>query len=164
MNIVLCGMMGCGKTTVAAALSELYDMQAADTDEIIVSRYGDISTIFKERGEEYFRTIEQKVVAEAASTYNNAVISLGGGCILRESNVRTLKKSGKIIYLRAKPSTIVARLKGDKTRPLLSGDIKERVDSILNQRQAIYERVADCIVDVDGRTPEEIAKGIMEKV
>lgn len=164
MNIVLCGMMGCGKTTVAAALSKLYGMQATDTDEIIVSRYGDISTIFKERGEEYFRAIEQKVVEEAASTLNNAVISLGGGCVLKDSNVRALKKSGKIFYLRAQPSTIVGRLRGDKTRPLLAGDITERVNSILKQRQAIYERVADCIIDVDGSTPEEIAKSIMESV
>lgn len=163
MNIVLCGMMGSGKTTIAAALSEMYSLERVDTDEIIVSRYGAIDKIFASFGEEHFRNVETEVVKEVASTSDNAVISLGGGAVLRAENVENLKRTGKIFYLRATADTIIKRLKGDNTRPLLQGNLEERVHSVLSVRSGIYEGVADIIVDTDGLTPEELAKIIKEK-
>lgn len=163
MNIVLCGMMGSGKTTIAAALSEMYSLERVDTDEIIVSRYGAIDKIFASFGEEYFRNVETEVVKEVASMSDNAVISLGGGAVLRTENVENLKRTGKIFYLRTTADTIIKRLKGDNTRPLLQGNLEERVHSVLSVRSGIYEGVADIIVDTDGLTPEELAKIIKEK-
>ena len=160
MNVVLCGMMGCGKTAVSNAYSQLYGVEMVDTDAVIVERHGEISAIFATYGEEQFRNIETSVTKEVASSFNNAVISLGGGCVLRSENVEALKQSGKIFYLRTKAETIIKRLKGDSTRPLLQGDLEERVNSILAKRSSIYESVADVIIDTDGLTPEEIAKKI----
>lgn len=160
MNVVLCGMMGCGKTAVSKAYSQLYGVEMVDTDAVIVERHGEISAIFATYGEEQFRNIETSVTKEVASSFNNAVISLGGGCVLRSENVEALKQSGKIFYLRTKAETIIKRLKGDSTRPLLQGDLEERVNSILAKRSSIYESVADVIIDTDGLTPEEIAKKI----
>lgn len=164
MNIVLCGMMGCGKSAVAAAYSALYGVQSVDTDGVIVQRHGEINTIFKEQGEQAFRDIETEVCKELASTLNGCVIALGGGCVLREQNVAALKASGKIFYLRTQAQTIINRLRGDKTRPLLQGGLEERVNTILAQRAHVYEGVADYIIDTDCLTPQEIAKKIREYV
>lgn len=163
MNIVLCGMMGCGKTTVAASLAKR-GYNVVDTDALIEERYGDISGIFDSYGEEYFRDIESRVVAEAAQKYGDAVISLGGGCVLREANVRNLKSAGKIFYLRTTAETLVKRLKGDRSRPLLKGGLEEKVNTILSARAKIYESVADAVIDTDGLTPDEIAIKIEESV
>ncbi len=162
MNVILCGMMGCGKTTVADALSSLYGYKSVDTDKLIVERYGDISKIFKEHGEEYFRDLESEVVKYVANECDGAVISLGGGCVLREENVKKLKSTGTVFYLRTRAETIIERLRGDSTRPLLAGDIEERVKTILAARAKIYENAADCILDTDDLSPEELAKIIRE--
>lgn len=162
MNIVLCGMMGCGKTSVAGELEKL-GFESVDTDALIVERYGNINDIFKEHGEAYFRDLEAQITAEVAKKYKNAVISLGGGCVLRDENVKNLKASGKIFYLRATARTIIKRLEGDATRPLLAGGLEEKVNSILAARSAIYESVADCIIDTDDKNCEQIAQLIKGK-
>lgn len=162
MNIVLCGMMGSGKTSVAAELAKL-GYKCVDTDALIVERYGDINGIFASRGEQYFRDIEAQITEETAKKYSDAVISLGGGCVLRAENVKNLKASGKIFYLRAKAETLINRLKGDASRPLLKGGLEERVNSILSVRSGIYEGVADFIIDTDGLSPAEIAQIIKDK-
>lgn len=164
MNIVLCGMMGCGKTTVAQQLAKLYGYKLIDTDSEIVARYGAIDKIFAEKGEEWFRDAESKITEEVAQKNTCTVISLGGGCVLRQSNVQALKKSGTIFYLRTQADTIIKRLKGDKTRPLLQGGLEERVRSILSARAKIYEQAADKIIDTDGLTPEQLAKAIKESL
>lgn len=162
MNIVLCGMMGCGKTSVAKELEKL-GLICVDTDALIVERYGNINDIFAEHGEKYFRDIEAQITAEVAKKYDNAVISLGGGCVLREENVKNLKASGKIFYLRARAETLVKRLEGDTSRPLLKGGLKEKVNSILAVRSGIYEGVADFIIDTDDKNCGQIAEIIRNK-
>lgn len=158
-NIVLCGMMGSGKTTVARALHKIYNLAWVDTDEEIVKEYGQINAIFANLGEDGFRDIESEVTARVAASHSGAVISLGGGCVLRQRNVDVLKKNGgKIYYLRTSPQTVINRVKGDTTRPLLQGDLEERVHSISATRSAIYERAADVIIDTDDKTPEQIAQ------
>lgn len=163
MNIVLCGMMGCGKTSVAAELKK-FGYTCVDTDALIVERYGNINNIFAAHGEAYFRDIEAQITAEVAKKYENAVISLGGGCVLRDENIKNLKASGRIFYLRATAKTIIKRLEGDTTRPLLKGGLEEKVNSILSARAHIYEDVADCIIDTDDKTCEQIARLIKGKI
>ena len=162
MNIVLCGMMGCGKTSVARELEKL-GFESVDTDELIVKRYGNINDIFAAHGEAHFRDLEAQITAEVAKKYTNAVISLGGGCVLRAENVKNLKASGKIFYLRATAETIIKRLEGDTTRPLLKGGLEQKVNSILSARAAVYESVADFIIDTDDKNCEQIAQIIRDK-
>jgi shikimate kinase len=164
MNIVLCGMMGCGKSTVAEALSKKYNLKKVDTDEIIVERYGCINDIFANFGEEHFRNIESDVTKEVSQNFDNAVISLGGGCVMRQINVENLKKTGKIIFLRTGIETLVKRLEGDDTRPLLKGGVRQKLSSLLPARTPIYEGVADYIIDTDNLSPEQIATKIMERI
>ncbi len=163
MNIVLCGMMGCGKTTVAAEFSAR-GYTVVDTDQIIVERHGNIDGIFAQFGEAHFRELEAAVTAEVAKKYKSAVVSLGGGCVLRAENVKNLKATGKIFYLKAEAETLIKRLEGDTTRPLLKGGPEERVKSILSARAHIYESVADFVIDTDKLTPAEVAKIIEGKI
>ena len=162
MNIVLCGMMGSGKTTVARALENIYGFSVVDTDEIIVRRHGEINAIFRDLGEQAFRDIESQTVKEV-SGLDGYVISLGGGVVLRRSNVVELKKNGKIFYLRTRAETVIARVKGDSSRPLLQGNLEERVHAILKDRSKVYEEAADVVIDTDDKSPEEIADIIVAK-
>jgi shikimate kinase len=160
-NRFLIGMPGCGKSTVAAVFDWKYDEQVYDTDDCIVSKHGEISKIFEEYGEEYFREIETEVIKQLNDIEYDCFISVGGGAVLREENVRIMKSDGnKIIYLRTKLSTLEERLKNDTTRPLLKGDLKKRLNKLFAERSAIYEGVADIIVDTDGLTPEQIFENI----
>lgn len=162
MNVVLCGMMGCGKTTVARVLSTTYGKICVDTDEEIVKKYGNISDIFAKFGEAEFRKKESKIAIEVAKL-DGVVISTGGGLVMNPDNVKALKSTGKIIYLRARKDTLFKRLKSDDTRPLLSGgDTFAKIEKILSEREPTYQSVADAIIDTDNLSPEEIAKNIME--
>lgn len=159
MNTVLCGMMGCGKTTVAEKLARLTGGRRVDTDERIVAEHGAIAEIFATYGEAYFRDLETAVTRQLSSE-DGLIVSLGGGCVLRSENVENLKKNGAIFYLRTQPETLIERLRGDRTRPLLAGDVEERVKTILARRAPVYESVADHIVDTDGLSPVQIAETI----
>ena len=166
MNVILCGMMGAGKTTVGRALAEKSGRELVDTDGLIEEKYGKISDIFAEYGEEYFRRLETQT-AEFLSGVDGLSVSVGGGLVLREENVKFLKKNGLIVYLRATLETLAARLQADETRPLLKNaesGLKERLKNLLNARAEIYENCADFAVDVDGKTPIQVAEEILARI
>lgn len=164
MNLILCGMPGCGKSTVAAILAENLSYKLYDTDELIQSHYGDITEIFALHGENYFRVIEADVTEKVCSYAKNSVIAVGGGCVTVPQNVKNLKAAGKIIYLKASPETLLKRLENDEGRPLLAGDKKKKINEIYYQRAAVYESVADKIIETDGLTPESVAELIEESI
>lgn len=161
MNLILCGMMGCGKTTVGRKIAQRTGRRWYDTDDLIVEKYGKIADIFARFGEARFREIETEIVKELAQK-DGLVISCGGGLVLKSENVELLKTNGKIVYLRARLETLLSRLQQDGERPLLQSkeSLSDRLTGLLKDRTPIYGRVADCAVDVDGKTPEEIAAEI----
>ena len=164
MNVILCGMMGSGKTTVSFALAKCLGWERVDTDECIVDRYGKISDIFEYYGEAHFRKLETEVVKELAQK-DNLVVSTGGGLVLKNENNAVLKKNGKIVFLRATLETLNKRLIVDGTRPLLQAStesISDRLARLLKERTPIYECVSDYIVDVDNKKVEEIALEIVK--
>ena len=164
MKIVLCGMMGCGKTTVGKCLAERLGWDFVDTDEWIVERHGEISAIFASYGEGYFRLIESEAVRALAGR-ENLVVAVGGGAVLNEENVRLLKSQGEIVYLQASKETLVKRLVGDEARPLLKGEmLAERVEKLLYDRQNVYESVSDLRINVNEKTPALIVGEIVEKM
>lgn len=165
MNIVLCGMMGVGKSSVGMCIASKLMRSWLDTDEVIVSRYGKINDIFEYYGEKYFRDIESSVIKEFAAR-DNLIISTGGGAVLRNENSTELKKNGKIFYLKATAETLVSRLPGgDSARPLLgAGSYEatlEKLNRLLAQRGHIYEFVADYTVVTDGKPIEQVANEIV---
>lgn len=162
MNIILCGMMGVGKTTIGIRIAELTDKRWYDTDVLITDRYGRISDIFEFYGENYFRSLETDVTRELAEQ-DNLVISTGGGLVLKPENAELLKKKGKIFFLRASFETLFSRLRDDATRPLLKdkGIMAEQLAKLLSERTSVYEHVADYIVDTDGRSVDEVTEDVI---
>ena len=93
MNIVLCGMMGAGKTAVGSRLGEMLGCRWVDTDALIVEKHGEIATIFERFGEEYFRGLETETVKTLVQE-DGLVVSVGGGLVLKEENLSLLKENG----------------------------------------------------------------------
>ena len=163
MNLILCGMMGAGKTTIGIKIAELTGRRWYDTDGLIVDKYGKISDIFEYYGEAHFRKLETEIVKDFAKK-DDLIISTGGGLVLKKENNALLQENGKIVFLRASLDTLAKRLKVDGERPLLrtsTENIRDRLARLMEERSPIYEHVSDYIVDVDGKTPEEIAKEIV---
>ena len=166
-NIILEGFMGSGKTTVSEILSDRLGLELMDTDATIEDTEGrNISSIFREDGEEAFRDMETELLTMIAGDHlRDMVISLGGGMPVREKNRELLKKSGKVVYLKASPETIYERVKGDTTRPLLQGeDPLLRIKELMEGRSDVYDEAADLIIDTDNKTPDEICDEIIREL
>ena len=165
MNYVLCGMMGSGKSTVGEQIAALTGRCWCDTDALIAEKYGEISTLFERHGEEFFRGLENEIV-EKIALQDGLVVSTGGGLVLQENNVALLREKGKLVFLRAKLETLVERVQSEYLRPLLrtAEDLREKMARLLEKRAPIYERIADYVVDVDGKTPYAIAKEIISVI
>lgn len=164
-NIFLIGFMGTGKSAISKYLGDNYNMNIFEMDETIEQRQGmSISDIFAKNGEEYFRNLETELLKEIAGK-ENCVVSCGGGTPLRDENVHIMKEGGKVILLSARPETIYERVKDSHNRPLIENNKSvEYIAELLKKRQSKYEAAADCVVITDGRTKEDIAEEIMQKI
>ena len=156
-NIVLTGMPSSGKSTIGRMLSEKLGRPFYDVDEMIVKRAGcEISEIFASFGEEYFRNLESAVIAEEVSPMTGAVIATGGGAVLRNCNVKNLKKNGRVVFL----DRALELLTPTFDRPTAS-DI-EAMKKRYEQRYDIYTSTAD--VKVNGSlSAEEVAETVKEE-
>ena len=162
MNIILCGFMGCGKSTISKALAKKTQYNFIDLDEYIESKEKkSITNIFEEHGEKTFRKLETNAIKEIIKK-DNYIISLGGGAVLNPENVEILKSNGKLFFLNISAQEVYNRLKDDTTRPLLQTDDKLSViKNLLSQRLPVYNNVADYIIDVDGKDTNKIVKEII---
>lgn len=161
-NITLIGMMGAGKSLIAERLGRrLDDYVAVDTDVLIEYHHNQfIPDMFKEKGEEYFRDAESKIL-EMVYTKDKMVVALGGGAFERPENRELVKKNSFVIYLKASPETLYERVKNSNNRPLLKkGFSKEDVAKLLTKREVNYMQ-ADCVVETDGKTADEVVKEIL---
>lgn len=160
-NIVLVGLSGSGKTTIGMILSKKSNYMFTDTDEIIVKLQNrSINEIFAENGEEYFRDLETDVTKEV-SKQGNQIISTGGGIVLGQENLTNLSRNGIVFYLKTSVDTLIKRLEGDSSRPLLkTKDIKKKLENMLNIRGNLYEK-ADVIIETDKMSAEETSEEIL---
>lgn len=165
-HVIMTGFMGAGKTTVGKALAKKENIPFLDTDQLIEQKAGmTISRIFEVQGEEAFRNMETAVLEELQNRTERSVISVGGGLPLREENRELLWKLGTVVYLKVQPETVLERLKGDRTRPMLQGgEAKERVTTLLAYRTPLYQKAANLVVEADDKRVGEIADEIMEKL
>lgn len=165
-NVILIGFMGSGKTTVGLRLSYRLRQSVIDTDkEIEREERRTVSDIFATEGEAYFRERETACLQKLIRTVSNQIISVGGGLPLREENRKLLRKLGTIFYLRADAETIYERLKGDTTRPLLQGsDPRAKIRALMEERDIYYREAADVVIQVDGKTFEQIIDEIEAQV
>lgn len=160
-NIVLCGFMGCGKSTVGRLLAELTGYTFSDSDEVIERAEGrTIKQIFAENGEEYFRRLESDTV-KRLSEGSGLVISTGGGVVLNAENVRLLRETGFVVYLRVSPETVIKRLRNDRSRPLLMRPDRDKaVKELMGNREPLYKAACHAVTDAD-RGARETARDIM---
>lgn len=154
-NIVLTGMPGSGKSTIGKSL-HIDGFTFVDTDEEVEKRCGcPIKQLIHSRGEQYFRDLESEVIRDV-SACGGRIIATGGGAVLREENVRCLRRNGKIFFLNAD----IRRLCATDDRPL--SDTEEKLQKLYAERMGIYQSTADVVVP-DMRTPDEEAKWIQKR-
>ena len=152
-NIVLIGMPGSGKSTVAAELARRTGRPVTDTDTEIVRKAGkSIPEIFREDGEQAFRDLESAVVAETAAR-SGQIIATGGGAVLRPRNVDALKQNGRLVLLERAAETLIPT----DDRPL--ADTREKMDALWREREPVYRGAADLSVPESG-SPEKTAEWI----
>ena len=166
-NIILIGFMGSGKSSVGRYMEESEGFALIDTDEYIEKQQNDsINNIFANKGEEYFRNLETECIKELiALNTDMTVISVGGGLPMRGENQKLLKELGIIVYLRATVDTLVSRLMGDTTRPLLKGgDLRQKITELFEKRETTYEGITDIVIDTDNYSPKEIYNIIKERL
>lgn len=165
LNVFLIGFMGVGKSTISAALKEVFAMDVIEMDEIIAKRNGmSISEIFELHGEQYFRNEETELLRECQNK-KNQIISCGGGVAMRQVNVDEMRKSGTIVLLTASPETILERVQSSHDRPLLENNKTiEHITSLMQAREQAYQNAADIIVNTDGKSVFEICEEIVNKV
>ena len=154
-KISLAGDLGSGKSTVGKLL-KVDGYRFVDTDAEVEKRCGcTIKELIATKGQQYFRDLESQVVREV-SAESCCVIATGGGVILREENVRALKRNGRLFFINAD----VSRLRATEDRPL--SDTREKLVRLYRERIDIYRSTADVTVpDMD--TPEAEAEYILSK-
>lgn len=156
-NIVLIGMPGSGKSTVGALLSERLGKAFYDTDEELSKKIGNISEYINKNGEAAFREAESETIKELAGNTTGAVISTGGGAVLKYENVEALRRNGRIYFIDRDISLITPT----KSRPLSSN--REKLQKLYNERYEIYLSSCDRRIENNG-SPEECADKITEDI
>ena len=144
-NLVLCGFMGSGKTTVGKKLARFMGLKHIDADVYLEEKEGrTISEIFAQDGEKVFRELETKYLKEICQI-DGAVISLGGGAVLKPENVQIIKQTGFLIHLDTPFYRIVKNLESSSNRPLLDKrtDRMTEMRKLYNARKHIYRQVSD---------------------
>lgn len=146
-NIVLCGFMGCGKSSIGRILSGKLDREFVDIDRYIEEKAGmTVAQIFEAYGEEGFRKMEREACSEL-SRRDNIIIAAGGGTLTFEENVRELRKGGRIIFIDVCCEILCDRLKNDTRRPLLQVENRnEVIRNLLEKRLPLYRKAASIYV------------------
>ncbi len=149
-RLVLVGMMGAGKTTVGRALADRLGWAFVDTDAEVEAATGrSVEERFAEAGEPAFRADERRALATALSDGGPVVVSAGGGAVVDEGSRRLLSRSATVVWLRADPTTLAARVGDGTGRPLLAGGAAAGLAALDARRRPLYAAVADVVVDVD---------------
>lgn len=165
-HIVLIGFMGSGKTSVGKRLGKRLQLPFVDTDEMIEEKMGmTVSDIFEKFGETYFRQLETETIKELLGDSRRCVISVGGGLPVQPQNRQYLKEIGDVIFLTATADVLTERLRADDTRPKLKGgDLREKITSLMEQREAAYQEAATMVIDTSRQTFGKIIEKIVENL
>jgi shikimate kinase len=148
-HVVLVGLMGVGKTTVGRRLARELEVPFVDTDEAVELHAGTtVKRLFASEGEAGFRKLEREVVAGLLARPAPLVLAAGGGAVLDEGTRVELAELAFVVWLRATPAFLAARV--DPThRPLLADGADGALQKLASERAAVYAAVADAVVDVE---------------
>jgi shikimate kinase len=157
--IFLVGFMGAGKTTVGQALAKGLGCEFIDLDDVIARQARkSVQQIFLELGEPEFRRLETEAIRSCRNLVRS-VVALGGGAYVSELNRDLLREVGKTVWLDCPLEVCLGRIRDDQSRPLL-GD-EQAMKTLMDNRRDSYSK-ADYTIDSAERTPEELAKEIMQ--
>ncbi len=169
MRLYLIGYMGCGKSTIGRKIARYAYMRFVDTDSKVEQREGaTVADIITNQGEEYFRTVEQAVLADTAAD-DDIVVSTGGGLPVWGDNMARIAQLGVSVYLRRSPKNIISRLSpyGRQKRPKFRGLNDEQLLAFMTthmaEREPIYSQ-ADIIIDCDTMSDNEIIELINREI
>ena len=167
MNIVLIGYRCSGKSLLGRMLADDMGMRHVDTDRLLEKQVGTtIADYVAQKGWDAFRMLE-KLIVRSISNHDQQVISTGGGVILDWENVRHLRQSGWVVWLRTSPSVIRSRMTKDPatavSRPgLTQAEPVLEIENVLNERSPLYERACHWAVNTDRLTPEQLIREIVQ--
>jgi shikimate kinase len=164
-NIILVGPMGSGKSAVGRLLAQRLDLSLVDSDAEIEARTGvDIAYIFEREGEAGFRVREAEVLDDVTQRAG-VLVATGGGAVLDPGTRERLRSRGCVVYLRTSVDQQLARTRRSALRPLLMNpDPRGTLERLMAQRAALYEEVADVIVDTDGRKVGSVVDEILSRL
>lgn len=162
-NIILTGLRGTGKTSIARALAKKLDAPCKDIDEEIVKIEGKkISEIVETGGWERFRKLEKEVSKRIAGL-KGYIVSTGGGTFMDSGNSKALKKNGFVILLKTEIRVLCERIANEGDRPSLTGEKSSvyEMEDIWKTRKKIYLEIADSIIETGDKNVEEVANAII---
>ena len=160
-NIVLIGMMGSGKSSIGKILSKKLKLTFVDIDEKIEETENlKISEIFKKKGENYFRKVEEKISLKFLNS-ENSIISLGGGGFINTSIRKMCERNCLSFWLNLKNETIINRIYKSKKRPLAMNLTKTQICSLIKERSKFYS-LSNHKIDCDKLDKLEIINKILD--
>lgn len=162
-TVVLVGAPGAGKSTVGRRLARRWGVPFRDSDQIIESEAGKtVAEIFVDEGEPAFRVMERDVIARALDAHEG-VLALGGGAVLDEST-RARLVDVPCVWLRVGVPEAAKRVGLNASRPLLLGNVRGTLMSLLDERTPLYEEVATWTIDTDGLAVDEVVAAVVSAV
>ena len=162
-SIVLIGVPGAGKTTVGELLAAHLGWSFVDSDHVIEQRAGKpISDIFTQDGEAAFRTLEAQVIAELLGGQSQ-VLSFGGGALGNDAT-RELCKQHIVIWLETGLSQAVERVGLNRNRPLLLGNVRGQLSTLMSAREPIYREAATITIDTSARDVSQVVQAALQEL
>lgn len=164
-NVYLIGPMGSGKTTIGQRVAHLLGLDFFDCDQELEAQTGaSVSLIFDVEGEEGFRERETNML-EKLTRRQGVLIATGGGVVTRARNRELLRRNGLVVHLRTTVSQQLRRLGRDKSRPLLqTADRRERLERLAQERNSLYEALADIEFPSQNRSTDLSAQKLAELI
>tara|TARA_B100000674_G_C37809098_1_gene900235 strand:+ start:29 stop:547 length:519 start_codon:yes stop_codon:yes gene_type:complete len=160
-NLVLIGMMGSGKSTIGKEISKKSSLKFKDTDQLIESHEKmKIREIFDQKGEDFFRSLEEKIVLKNLKI-SGQVVALGGGSFINKKIRSEVLNNSVSFWLNWKNDVILKRIKSSKKRPKLDFLNDKDILKLINLRAKIYFK-ADCKINCDNLNKFQIAKKILK--
>jgi shikimate kinase len=156
-------MPGAGKSTVGKLLAESLKVKFIDLDREIENKYGSINDIFKDKGEKHFRKLESEELSGIVKLDDEMIVATGGGVLINATNEKLMKNSGTLIWLKARPETLINRLRNDDlNRPLLKDGLYNSIERLYSLRNSLYEKSADIVIDTNDKNAESVVDEILD--
>ena len=160
-NLVFLGMMGSGKSSIGSLVSKKLNLKFVDIDHIIENEVGiEIYNIFKEKGEDYFRQLEEKTTLKILKK-NNIVVSLGGGGFINKKIRNEVLTNHFSFWLNWNSEILLKRIRNSKKRPMAINSTDQEIADLIKKRYKTYSK-ADFKIDCNKLTKSEITKKVIK--